>query len=408
MIPDMDDDEKGKLFVGGLSWETTQENLQRYFQRYGEVIDCVVMKNNESGRSRGFGFVTFADSGNVHIVLQNGPHNLDGRTIDPKPCNPRTLQKPKKGGGYPKVFLGGLPSNVTETDLRVFFGRYGKVMEVVIMYDQEKKKSRGFGFLSFEDDASVDRVTAEHYINLNGKQVEIKKAEPRDGSGGGGGGIGGGGGKMNSENSSQWGPPQGTPLGMMQGPNGQMGGGPPMNMPMGAPNMMQGYQGWGTSPQQQSYGYGTPSAPGSYQGWGAPPGPQGPPPHQWNNYATAQQTAGYGNYGPSGASSGANWNSWNMAQNSTGTGGTGEMYGRGQSGTGAPTGTGPTGGMPPPTGPTNSTSKTGSDYNSYGAGYGNYTNDQQTSYGPRSYGNDNAAQPPYPAPQPQDEFLKPY
>lgn len=65
------------------------------------------------------------------------------RTIDPKPCNPRTLQKPKRGGGYPKVFLGGLPSNVTETDLRVFFGRYGKVMEVVIMYDQEKKKSRG-------------------------------------------------------------------------------------------------------------------------------------------------------------------------------------------------------------------------------------------------------------------------
>lgn len=65
------------------------------------------------------------------------------RTIDPKPCNPRTLQKPKKGGGYPKVFLGGLPSNVTETDLRSFFTRFGKVMEVVIMYDQEKKKSRG-------------------------------------------------------------------------------------------------------------------------------------------------------------------------------------------------------------------------------------------------------------------------
>lgn len=74
------------------------------------------------------------------------------RTIDPKPCNPRTLQKPKRGGGYPKVFLGGLPSNVTETDLRVFFGRYGKVMEVVIMYDQEKKKSRGkclFYFIYF-------------------------------------------------------------------------------------------------------------------------------------------------------------------------------------------------------------------------------------------------------------------
>lgn len=246
------------------------------------------MKNNESGRSRGFGFVTFSDPANVNHVLQSGPHNLDGRTIDPKPCNPRTLQKPKKGGGYPKVFLGGLPSNVTETDLRVFFGRYGKVMEVVIMYDQEKKKSRGFGFLSFEDEASVERVTNEHYINLNGKQVEIKKAEPRDGSGGN---------KINTD-GNQWGPPQG-PVGMLQGPNGQMSG-PPMSMTMGAPNMMQGYQGWGTSPQQQSYGYGTQNASGSYQGWGAPPGPLGPPPpHQWGNYnaPTAQQSQGYGSYG---------------------------------------------------------------------------------------------------------------
>lgn len=68
-----------KLFVGGLSWETTHDNLQRFFQRFGEVIDCVVMKNNDSGRSRGFGFVTFADPQHVSLVLNNGPHQLDGR-----------------------------------------------------------------------------------------------------------------------------------------------------------------------------------------------------------------------------------------------------------------------------------------------------------------------------------------
>lgn len=45
------------------------------------MIDCVVMKNSESGRSRGFGFVTFADPNNVNLVLQNGPHVLDGRTV---------------------------------------------------------------------------------------------------------------------------------------------------------------------------------------------------------------------------------------------------------------------------------------------------------------------------------------
>lgn len=119
-------------------------------------------------------------------------------------------------------------------------------------------------------------------------QVEIKKAEPRDGSGAG---------KMSGPDANAWGPPQ-APMSMMQGPNGQMGG-PPMNLgaPMG-PNMMQGYQGWGTSPQQQSYaGYGTPSGPGSYQSWGAPPAPQGPPPQWGSNYAGPPQQQGYGSYG---------------------------------------------------------------------------------------------------------------
>lgn len=209
------------------------------------------------------------------------------------------MQKPKtRGGSYPKVFLGGLPSNITETDLRMFFGRYGKVMEVVIMYDQEKKKSRGFGFLSFEDEASVERVTTEHYIQLNGKQVEIKKAEPRDGSSSHKMNPDG----MNQSAGSHWGP---GPMqqSMMQGPNGQMNA-PPMGQMMSSPmNMMSaGYQGWGNpTPQQQNYGYGNPNPAGyANQGWGHQP-TQGPP-HaaQWGggyNTPGQAQTQQYGQYG---------------------------------------------------------------------------------------------------------------
>ncbi|XP_021936644.1 heterogeneous nuclear ribonucleoprotein 27C isoform X9 [Zootermopsis nevadensis] len=366
-----------KLFVGGLSWETTQETLQRYFSRYGEVIDCVVMKNSESGRSRGFGFVTFSDPANVSLVLQNGPHQLDGRTIDPKPCNPRSLQKPKRSNSYPKVFLGGLPSNITETDLRTYFTRFGKVMEVVIMYDQEKKKSRGFGFLSFEDDEAVDRCVAEHFVNLNGKQVEIKKAEPRDS------------GKMGDGPPGQWGPPQGgPPMGMgggmgMGGPNGQMGGpmGGPMG-PMGPPgNMMQGYQGWGTPPQTTGYpghwgpspsnqppvnaGYGTPSGPGGYQGWGAPPGPQGqqmPPPQWGSNYGGPPQQQGYGSYG--------------------------DMYSRGSAP--GPTATAPAA-PAAPGGSTAGQQKSGSEY---GGGYSSYSGYQDSSSytAGRNYAGDGTSQ----------------
>ncbi|KAM0726072.1 Heterogeneous nuclear ribonucleoprotein 27C [Formica fusca] len=119
----------------------------------------------------------------------------------------------------------------------------------------------GFGFLSFEDEEAVDRCIAEYFVNLNGKQVEIKRAEPQDSST-----------KMNDGHQSQWGPPMRMAgnMGPMDGPNRQMGG-PMMRGPMGPPgNMMQQYQGWGISPQTGYAGYSTQY---NAQGWGAPPGP---------------------------------------------------------------------------------------------------------------------------------------
>jgi len=319
-------DVDGKMFVGGLSWETTQDTLQRYFSQYGDVIDCVVMKNGDTGRSRGFGFVTFSDPTKVELVLKSGPHELDGRTIDPKACNPRSMQKQKRTGfNWPKVFLGGLPSNLTETDLRNYFTRYGSVMEVVIMFDQEKKKSRGFGFLSFDTDDAVDRAVSEHFVNINGKQVEIKKAEPRDANKSMDGQD-----QWGSPPDSQWGMPSMGPPGMptMNNGMGHNNMGPPMGHPLGPHNsqiggptamgtggMVQAYQGWGTSPAQQGYaptGYAAPQAP-QYSSWGA-----GQQITQWGtpSYGSATSQQPYGGFaggaGGSGSKTSDEYGGWNQ------------------------------------------------------------------------------------------------
>ena len=55
--------------------------MLQYFAQYGEVVDCVVMKNQQTGKSRGFGFVTFKDPTCVDLVLSSGPHILDGRQV---------------------------------------------------------------------------------------------------------------------------------------------------------------------------------------------------------------------------------------------------------------------------------------------------------------------------------------
>ena len=71
-----------KIFVGGISWNTDDESLRDAFSQYGEVVDARVIKDRETGRSRGFGFVTYSDSNSVQdaVTAMDG-RELDGRTI---------------------------------------------------------------------------------------------------------------------------------------------------------------------------------------------------------------------------------------------------------------------------------------------------------------------------------------
>lgn len=79
----------GKMFIGGLSWQTSPESLRDYFSKFGEITEVMVMKDPTTRRSRGFGFITFGDPASVDKVLAHGTHELDGKKIDPKVAFPR-------------------------------------------------------------------------------------------------------------------------------------------------------------------------------------------------------------------------------------------------------------------------------------------------------------------------------
>lgn len=72
-----------KIFVGGLSWGITDELLQQAFDPYGQVSEAIVITDRDTNRSRGFGFVTFADSASAQEAISemNGTV-LDGREIN--------------------------------------------------------------------------------------------------------------------------------------------------------------------------------------------------------------------------------------------------------------------------------------------------------------------------------------
>lgn len=89
-----------------------------------------------------------------------------------------------------KLFVGGLPFELAEPDLRKIFDEYGTVLSAKIINDSMTQKSRGFGFVELEDIEKADLAIAE----LNGAMIEDKKiivSEARP-QGSGGGGFGGG------------------------------------------------------------------------------------------------------------------------------------------------------------------------------------------------------------------------
>jgi len=89
-----------KLFVGGLSWNTNDEGLRQAFEAFGEVTDAKVITDRETGRSRGFGFVTFtaAEAADAAIAAMDGKE-LDGRQIRVNEAQDRGFRAGGPGGG---------------------------------------------------------------------------------------------------------------------------------------------------------------------------------------------------------------------------------------------------------------------------------------------------------------------
>ncbi|KAG9301252.1 hypothetical protein G9A89_012635 [Geosiphon pyriformis] len=82
-----------KLFIGGLSWTTDDESLRSKFAEYGTVQDVVIIRDRETGRSRGFGFVTYSNNDEAENAIQSMDNQeLDGRTI-------RVNMATERGGG---------------------------------------------------------------------------------------------------------------------------------------------------------------------------------------------------------------------------------------------------------------------------------------------------------------------
>ncbi|XWS35951.1 hypothetical protein CRYUN_Cryun20dG0040800 [Craigia yunnanensis] len=92
-----------KIFVGGLAWETQRDTMRRYFEQFGEILEAVVITDKSTGRSKGYGFVTFKDPEAAMRACQNPSPIIDGRRAN---CNLATLGAQKTRPPTPRHGAG--------------------------------------------------------------------------------------------------------------------------------------------------------------------------------------------------------------------------------------------------------------------------------------------------------------
>ncbi|KAI9457423.1 hypothetical protein F5148DRAFT_1001730 [Russula earlei] len=90
-----------KIYVGNLSWNTNDDTLRQAFAMYGNIVDSIVMRDRETQRSRGFGFVTYSNQAEAEYAIEKmNDTELDGRRIRVNIANARSSGGGSSSTGY--------------------------------------------------------------------------------------------------------------------------------------------------------------------------------------------------------------------------------------------------------------------------------------------------------------------
>ncbi|KAF5460927.1 hypothetical protein F2P56_020762 [Juglans regia] len=237
-----------KLFVRGLGWDTNTDGLRSLFSSYGEIEEAVVILDKQTGKSKGYGFVTFKHVDGALLALKEPSKRIDGRvTVTQLAAAGNSGNNANANAAdvtMRKIYVWEVPHEMSPDKLLSHFSSYGEIEEGPLGFDRFTGKSKGFALFVYKTAEGAQAALSNPVKMIDGRQLNCKLAN------------------VDGKKGKQGGPPgQGGPDGA-QGPiSGTGNDGMGMGMGMG---MTQG-----SIPGSQ---YGGPGSIGTYGAYtGAPP-----------------------------------------------------------------------------------------------------------------------------------------
>lgn len=260
-----------KLFVRGLGWETTTDKLRSVFSTFGELDEAIVITDKNSGKSKGYGFVTFKHIDAAILALKEPNKKIDGRiTVTQLAAAGNSGNSQSADVALRKIYVGNIPFEISSEKLLSHFSMYGEIEEGPLGFDKQTGKAKGFAFFVYKTEEGARASLVDPMKTIDGHQLvcklatDNKKMKQQQNVGPGGGVIG-------MPNAGPPGMPGEGSFGVPGGGFGSYGGfsgglGPGMQQPQAQPqpgmvqaphlNSGMGPGGYGNQGAAYSGGYG--------------------------------------------------------------------------------------------------------------------------------------------------------
>ncbi|KAM1256808.1 hypothetical protein TB2_030470 [Malus domestica] len=170
-----------KLFIRGLGWDTTTEGLRSLFSPYGEIEEAIVILDKTTGKSKGYGFVTFPHVDGALMALKEPSKKIDGRMtvtqlVSTGNSNSNTASNSVADVSLRKIYVANVPYDMSSDKLLAHFALYGEIKEGPLGFDKQTGMCKGYALFVYKTPEGAQAALVDPVNNIDGRQLTCKLA----------------------------------------------------------------------------------------------------------------------------------------------------------------------------------------------------------------------------------------